>query len=91
MAQKQHIEQQQGIAQQPKRITHISDFMLFRLVVFVNDADCFNYSRSASLAGTRNTDRCATRSRNTAVRRDLVVRGARLARGAALPGVVSRQ
>lgn len=42
MAQKQHIEQQQGIAQQPKRITHISNFMLCRLVVFVNARSCFD-------------------------------------------------
>ena len=91
MAQKQHIEQQQGIAQQPKRITHISDFMLFRLVVFVNDASCFNSCGADSPDETRNTGRFSTLSRNTAGRMDPEVHGARLARGAASHGAATHQ
>lgn len=71
--------------------SHISKTILCQVVIFVNDAACFNYSRSASLAGTRNTVRCATRSRNTAARRGLEVRGALLACGAASYGVATRQ
>ena len=91
MAQQQYIEHQQDIAQQQERITHISHFMLCRPVVFVNDASCFNSCSADSPDETRNTVRYATRSRNTAGRRDLVVRGARLACGAVILGVVTHQ
>ena len=74
------MAQQQDIAQQPKRITHISKFMLCRLVVFVNARSCFNSCIAASLAGTRNTDHCASRLRSTLARMDLAAHGALLAR-----------
>ena len=64
--------------------------ILCHVAIFVNDAACFNYSRSASLAGTRNTVRFSTLSRNTAGRMDPEVRGALLARSAVIPGVVTR-
>ena len=79
------------MTQQQEWITHISKAILCHVVIFVNDAACFNYSRSDSLVGTRNTGRCATRSRNAVGRRDPEVRGALLARGVAIPGVVTRQ
>ena len=91
MAQQQYIEQQQGIAQQQERITHISNFMLCRLVVFVNARSCFNSCSAASLAGTRNTDHCATLWYSTLEHMDLAARGARLAHGAATHGVASCQ
>lgn len=85
------MAQQQDIAQQQERITHISNFMLCRLVVFVNARSCFNSYNAASLAETRNTVRCAILSRNTAGRMDLVVRGALLARGAESHGAATSQ
>ena len=85
------MAQQRGIAQQQERITHISDFMLFRLVVFVNDASCFNSCGADSPDETRNTGRFATLSRNTVGRRDPEVHGERLAHGAASPGIATRQ
>ena len=79
------------MAQQQERITHISDFMLFRLVVFVNDASCFNSCGADSPDETRNTGRFSTLSRNTAGRMDPEVHGARLARSAVTHGVVTSQ
>ena len=65
--------------------------MLFRLVVFVNDASCFNSCGADSPDETRNTGRFSTLSRNTVVRMGLAARGARLARSAVTHGVVTRQ
>lgn len=85
------MSQQQDIAQQPERITHISNFMLFRPVVFVNACPCFNSCSAASLAGTRNTVRCATLRHSTLARMDLAAHGELLAHGAASPGIATRQ
>ena len=79
------------MTQQQERITHISHFMLCRLVVFVNDAACFNFCSAYSPDETRTTVRYATRSRNTAGRMGLAVRGELLAHGAASPGIATRQ
>ena len=85
------MAQQQDIAQQQERITHISNFMLCRLVVFVNARSCFNSCDADSPDGTRNTARCASRLRSIAGHVDLEARGARLAHGAASPGIATRQ
>lgn len=79
------MEQQQDIAQQPERITHISNFMLCRPVVFVNARSCFNSCRADSPGETRNTVRCASRLRSIAGHVDLEARGARLAHGEMAP------
>ena len=91
MAQQQYIEQQQDIAQQQERITHISNFMLCRPVVFVNACPCFNSLGSDSPDETRNTVRCASRLRSIAGHVDPAGHGARLAHGAASPGIATRQ